>query len=456
MFALSGPRPIAAVLPAVPAAAEGTTPLHCPPSAAFQSLVRMAAGDDVLARIASLFLGAETPMQHFQLHGKLRAALLWQTLPGFLAAQGMRVAGVLGAAGRHSGAELAVPEFESLRLGPELWLELPKNVLVFVEPADEGGTPRRAVLRFDDNLFRDDGVAVGAFHLDARPLLVEAWIEYARRHNPLRGCKLLGSGTLVEPRTDPEASRLFLPAAVRDRLDFAVRRFTSAHAARLRRLGVRQRAGLILAGPPGTGKSSIGRELAESLATSFLWVTPGDLTSGKAVHELYELARWLAPTLVFLEDLDLVAESRERGNDRPVLGQLMNELDGGAGDHPVLTIATTNRLSVVEQAIRNRPGRFDQVIEIDLPDPEGRRALLAHRLRGAETAAATLDWCCRRLEGATGAEIEEVANGALAAAVLAAEGETVLPRLERHHFEHALEAIARSPERSRVGFEGGA
>src|SRR5690606_28872737 len=115
-----------------------------------------------------------------------------------------------------------------------------------------------------------------------------------------------------------------------DRLDFAVRRFTSAHAAQLRRLGVRQRAGLILAGPPGTGKSSIGRELAESLATSFLWVTPGELTSGKAVHELYELARWLAPTLVFLEDLDLVAESRERGNDRPVLGQLMNELDGGA------------------------------------------------------------------------------------------------------------------------------
>lgn len=429
-------------------------PLHQRSTAEFRRLVAASTSDDVLARLASTFLGVETPMRHYQLHGKLRTALAWHTLPEFLAARGLVVAGAVGSSssGRHSSEELGVAEFESLRLGRDLWLEVPKNLLIFVEP--EASRPEeRAVLRFEMDLMRETRVAVGAFHLDPHPRLLEDWFGYTRRTNPLRGRKLFADGTLIEERPAAERGRLFLPEVIRQRLDFAIRRFVSPASGRLAALGVRQRAGLILAGPPGTGKSTLGKELVETLATSLLWLTPGDLSDASDVREAYEVARWLAPTVVFLEDLDLVAESRERGNRGSILGQLMNELDGGSGDHPVLTIATTNRLEVVEQAVCNRPGRFDQILEIGPPDPAVRRGLLAYRLRDADLAENLLDWSCGLLEGATGAEIEEVANSALAAAVFEEDGEESRPRITRVHFEEALDRVSRRIAQRKVGFE---
>ncbi len=265
---------------------------------------------------------------------------------------------------------------------------------------------------------------------------------------------MAASCSLTEPwrraAGSSEDERLFLPGLLRERLDFAVRRFTSPAT---QRLGLRRRAGLILAGPPGTGKSSIGRELAESLSCTFLWVTPADLQKPDHVHEVFEIARWLAPTVIFLEDLDLIAQSRDRGFRNDLLGPLMNELDGAAGDQPILTIATTNRLEVVEEAVRNRPGRFDQILEIGPPDAETRRRLLGHRLRHVGVADEDLDWAVERLDGSTGAQIEEVANGAIAAAVLEREGEA-MERVEvlRVHLLCALDLVGRAPERRTAGF----
>lgn len=437
-----------------PAPSSRNEPLHKRSTAEFRRLLSAATSDDVLVRLASNFLGVETPMRHFQMHGKLRTALAWHTLPDYLATEGLVVAGAVGSngSGRHASEELGVAEFESLRLGRDLWLEIPKNLLIFVEP-EEGRSAQRAVLRFEMDLMREGRVAVGAFHLDPHPRLLEDWFDYTRRANPLRGRKLFANGTLIEGRPEVERGRLFLPEVVRQRLDFALRRFVSPATARLAALGVRQRAGLILAGPPGTGKSTLGKELVETLATSLLWITPGDLSEANDVREAYEIARWLAPTVVFLEDLDLVAESRERGNRGSMLGQLMNELDGGAGDHPVLTIATTNRLEVVEQAVSNRPGRFDQILEIGPPDSVSRRGMLVHRLRNADLAEDLLDWSCGLLEGATGAEIEEVANSALAAAVFEEGAGESRPLITRSHLEEALERVSRHIADRKVGFD---
>ena len=188
-------------------------------------------------------------------------------------------------------------------------------------------------------------------------------------------------------------------------------------------------------------------------------MTPGDLEGPFEVTEIFAIARWLAPTVVFIEDLDFIAESRSRYTSSNLrLAALMNELDGVAGDRSILTIATTNRLEVVEEAVCNRPGRFDQILRIEPPDAATRRELLLHRLRHAQVTPEDLEWAVAELDGATGAEIEEVAAGAIAAAVLETEDlgtetdETVPVPVERAHLEQALENVARPSDRREVGF----
>ena len=430
---------------------EPRPPVHLRTTEAFQKLVRLEQSDSLSTRIASQFLGTDETHHHFLWFGELRTALLYGALDGFLAEQGWTVAGSLGFSSHRPGREeIARPEIKSLRLSEELWLEAPSNLQVYLERGEE-----RAVVSFSDAETPSPMTAVGVLHRDSRPRLLEAWKDNTRRHNVLRGLKLLADGRLAPRCEDGEQGRLFMPAALRQRIDQAVRRFVSPAA---RKVGLRRRAGLILSGPPGTGKSSLGRELAEKVPCTFIWATPGNFGDAADVHELFEIARWLEPTVLFLEDIDLIAESRERFNPgNQLLGALMNELDGTAGDRPILTIATTNRLAVVEEAV-TRPGRFDQILTIEPPDEASRRELLAHRLREAEVAPEDLEWVAAALDGATGAEIEEVATGALADSVLENEDSATEPaakrpiHVRRAHFEAALESVARPGERRAVGF----
>ena len=432
---------------------DSPLPLHRRMSEEFQKLVRLVQSDCLVTRISSQFLGTDGAFQHSLLFGKLRTALLWDSLPGYLEEEGWEVAGSLGVVEGHQGEETAIPEFESLRLGEGHWFEVPKNLRLFLSRGEQ-----RTVVRVTDES-PQDFFGVGAMHLDSKPRFLERWLDYAQRHNSMRGAKLLANGQLAPRRESAEDSKLFLPAPLRERLDFALRRFTSPAT---QKRGVRRRAGLILAGPPGTGKSSIGRELAETLSCTLIWVTPGDLEGPFEVTEIFAIARWLAPTVVFIEDLDFIAESRSRYTTSNLrLAALMNELDGVAGDRSILTIATTNRLEVVEEAVCNRPGRFDQILRIEPPDAATRRELLLHRLRHAQVTPEDLDWAVAELDGATGAEIEEVAAGAIAAAVLETEDrgtetdETAPVPVERAHLAQALENVARPSDRREVGFAVG-
>jgi SpoVK/Ycf46/Vps4 family AAA+-type ATPase len=132
----------------------------------------------------------------------------------------------------------------------------------------------------------------------------------------------------------------------------------------------------------------------------------------------------LAPTVLFLENLDLLAHDRELGRaGGRALGELMNQLDGVGGDQHVFTLATTNRLEVVEKALRNRPGRFDRVIEVPPPDAASRLAFLRWRLGPHGLAEDDLAWLTQRTDGETGAALEELVNTALFVALEGAEGE---------------------------------
>lgn len=147
--------------------------------------------------------------------------------------------------------------------------------------------------------------------------------------------------------------------------------------------GVAMKRGIMFYGPPGTGKTLTGKVLASQMeGVTFIWVTPNHIHGAESMAQIYGLARELAPTIVFIEDIDLIARDRSVSAENPVLCELMNQLDGIQENRGVITIVTTNYPELIEDALQNRPGRFDRRIEFCLPDPETRRKMLAMMLDG--------------------------------------------------------------------------
>jgi len=143
---------------------------------------------------------------------------------------------------------------------------------------------------------------------------------------------------------------------------------------------------------------------------------------------ILRVARFVAPAVVFLEDLDLFAEERD-SNGWTGLGELMNQLDGAVDNEGIVTIATTNRLDVIEKALRNRPGRFDRVVEMEAMDDACRRQMLRRQLRNARLSPVDMDHLVQATEDYTGAQVEELAHTvyilALARENASCRGETV-------------------------------
>jgi len=138
--------------------------------------------------------------------------------------------------------------------------------------------------------------------------------------------------------------------------------------------------GIILEGPPGNGKTLIGKILASTELFSIIWVTPKDLAGFRGtemVRIIYELGRKISPTIVFWEDIDLMITNREDHYDQIILGELLNCLDGLSAISGIITIATTNAPEVLDKALSHRPNRFDLRIKLDNPNHNIRIKMLS-------------------------------------------------------------------------------
>jgi SpoVK/Ycf46/Vps4 family AAA+-type ATPase len=129
-----------------------------------------------------------------------------------------------------------------------------------------------------------------------------------------------------------------------------------------------------------------------------------------SIKALYKLADFLSPCIIMLEDLDLFSQDRDRGGDVLGLGALMNILDGVNTISNSVTIGTTNRLKSIEGALRNRPGRFDRIIEIPPLPKDLREKMLKERLSGWQVTKKTLKYVTEKMNEWTGAEIQEFIN----------------------------------------------
>jgi hypothetical protein len=217
-------------------------------------------------------------------------------------------------------------------------------------------------------------------------------------------------------RPQLSAEELVLPDGVLDRIERHVLGPTR-HRDALLAGGRHLSRGLLLWGPPGTGKTLTVRYLASVLTHSTVVI----LTGGSLgyVGAFAGLARRLAPSLVVLEDVDLVAEERTFGpfgGSSPVLFELMNEMDGIGEDADVAWVLTTNRPDALEPALAARPGRIDLAVEVTLPDEQARRRLLALYARGLELRLEDEQAVIDRTEGVPASFIKELLRKAALAA----------------------------------------
>jgi ATPase family associated with various cellular activities (AAA) len=234
----------------------------------------------------------------------------------------------------------------------------------------------------------------------------------------------------VELRSLPKVSRdgIILPQGLLERIERHSIGF-SRHSERLFAAGRHLKRGVLLHGRPGTGKTLTAMYLATRMDERTTLLVTG--TGQGLIERCCTMARTLQPSLVVIEDVDLIAEERTRPDAAcpPLLFELLNQMDGLAEDADVMFLLTTNRPELLEPALASRPGRIDQAIELPLPDGDCRLRLLELYGEGLTLEIRSLADYVARTEGASGAFIRELMRKA---ALFAADESGALVVRDRH------------------------
>jgi len=184
-----------------------------------------------------------------------------------------------------------------------------------------------------------------------------------------------------------------------------------------KKVGIEPPKGILLVGPPGCGKTLLAKAVANHTDATFIRLVGSELAQkyigegGRMVRELFSLAKEKAPSIIFLDEIDAIGAKRLDGStsgDREVqrtLMQLLAELDGFDVLENVKIIAATNRPDILDEALL-RPGRFDRVIEIPIPDDVGRKAILKLNIDKMSTKKIQLKAIVDKTSGFSGAEIK--------------------------------------------------
>ncbi|MBN1677371.1 MAG: CDC48 family AAA ATPase [Candidatus Thermoplasmatota archaeon] len=213
------------------------------------------------------------------------------------------------------------------------------------------------------------------------------------------------------------------------------------------RMGIRPPKGVLLFGAPGTGKTLIARALATECKANFISIKGPEIMSKwvgeseKAVRMIFKKAKQVSPSIVFLDEIDAIAPRRgahhDSGVTERIVNQLLTSMDGLEDMESVYVIAATNRPDIVDPALL-RPGRFDKLVLIPIPDEATRLKILSVHAKNMPLEKVDLPALAKILEGYVGADIENLCREAGLAALRKNKTAT---KVTMEHFETALAAV---------------
>ncbi|MCN9242807.1 ATP-dependent zinc metalloprotease FtsH [Streptomyces sp. RY43-2] len=294
-------------------------------------------------------------------------------------------------------------------------------------------------------------------------ILVGLWLFIARRvSSGLHGGGMLGRKAPPRPvELQPGTRRTtFQDVAgideVKGELDDVVDFLK--HPDAYRRMGAKMPRGVLLSGPPGTGKTLLARAVAGEAGVPFFSASASEFiemivgVGASRVRELFAEARKVAPSIIFIDEIDTIGRARGGGASmgghderEQTLNQILTEMDGFSGAEGVVVIAATNRADILDPAL-TRPGRFDRVVQVAPPDRDGREAILRIHTREIPLAPdVDLAQVARTTPGMTGADLANLANEAALLAVRRRQD-----RVTRTDLSEALEKVQLGAERPLV------
>ncbi|MFE2572202.1 ATP-dependent zinc metalloprotease FtsH [Streptomyces mirabilis] len=295
-------------------------------------------------------------------------------------------------------------------------------------------------------------------------LLVLLWMFFARR---LRG-GIGGPGGMLGRKAPPKPVELqpgaqrttFADVAGIDEVEGELNDIVDflKNPDAYRRMGAKMPRGVLLAGAPGTGKTLLARAVAGEAGVPFFSASASEFiemivgVGASRVRELFAEARKVAPSIIFIDEIDTIGRSRAGGSAmgghderEQTLNQILTEMDGFSGFEGVIVIAATNRADILDPAL-TRPGRFDRIVNVAPPDRRGREAILRIHTREIPLSPEVdLAQVARTTPGMTGADLANLANEAALLAVKRKQDEVAPPDLSE-----ALEKVQLGAERSLV------
>ena len=233
------------------------------------------------------------------------------------------------------------------------------------------------------------------------------------------------------------------------------------------KLGHKMPRGILLHGPSGTGKTLLAKAVATESEANFVSVRGPELLSKwvgeseRGIREIFKRARQSAPCVIFFDEIDSIAPIRGAGGETAVservVSQLLTELDGMENMHGVIVLAATNRADMIDPALL-RPGRFDKIIQIPLPDLESRKSILKITAKeipiiseASDTGRVNFDKLAELTDGLSGADVASIANTAVSLVIHEyldkhpdikdVEKQSVDAKVTMEHFEKSVKKV---------------
>ncbi|MFC1732646.1 CDC48 family AAA ATPase [candidate division KSB1 bacterium] len=217
-----------------------------------------------------------------------------------------------------------------------------------------------------------------------------------------------------------------------------------------KRMGIKPPKGILMYGAPGTGKTMLAKAVANESDANFILVKGPELLSmwvgesEKGVRKVFERARQASPSIVFFDEIDALAPRRSSGHasnvTETVVNQILTEMDGLTEMHDVVVLGATNRPDMLDTALL-RPGRFDRIILVDIPDKATRNNIFKIHTKDMPLKSVNLSTLAEKTEGYVGADIEALCREA---AILALRGDIKAKEVTMKHFNDALKKVRAS------------